>query len=117
MTRYAIVGSRRRTDRQSVIDRVMALPGDSVVVSGGAKGPDKWAEQAAMERGLHLVVHLPERGPAKSRWEATERFYARNQRLVDDADVVIAFVSADRKGGTEDTIRRAEKKGIPVILA
>jgi hypothetical protein len=114
--RYGIVGSRRRSDRESVIARVEALPAGSVVVSGGAKGPDSWAEHAAKARGLETIRHEPERGK-RTRWEATEAFYARNQKIVDDSDELIAFVAPDRKGGTEDTIRRAQKKGIPVTIA
>jgi predicted Rossmann fold nucleotide-binding protein DprA/Smf involved in DNA uptake len=115
--RFGIVGSRGRLDRQSVYDRVAELPRGSTVVSGGAKGPDIWAEEAAKSCGLPTIVHLPASGPSATRWAATEKFYARNQQIVDDSDVLIAFVSPDRKGGTEDTIRRARKKGIPVILA
>lgn len=117
MARYAIIGSRRRTDRQTVIDYVQRLPADSVIVSGGAAGPDTWAEEAADLRGLAKLIHRPEKNAARSRWEATRAFYDRNQRVVDDADVVIAFVAPDRKGGTEDTIKRARKKGIEIIVA
>jgi hypothetical protein len=46
-----------------------------------------------------------------SHWQVAERFYARNQRVVDDCDRIIAFVALDRLGGTEDTIRRAWKAG------
>jgi hypothetical protein len=35
---------------------------------------------------------------------------------VDDSDRIIAFVAADRTGGTEDTIRRAKRAGKPVEL-
>lgn len=115
--RYGFVGSRSRLDRQTVIDRVAELPPGSVVVSGGCRGPDKWAEEAAAARGLETAIHLPEAGKSASRWAATEKFYARNQKIVDDSDVLVAFVAADRTGGTEDTIRRAQKKGIPIILA
>lgn len=114
--RYGFVGSRRRLDRQSVVDFVATLPPDAVVVSGGAAGPDTWAVEAAQRRGLSVVIHLPDKAGAKTRWEATERFYARNQKIVDDSDALVAFVAPDRKGGTEDTIRRATTKGIPVTL-
>ncbi|TJW49205.1 MAG: hypothetical protein E5X65_35105 [Mesorhizobium sp.] len=117
MKRYGFVGSRSRQDQNSVFAKVAELPPGSAVVSGGAKGPDKWAEEAARHRGLQTIIHLPEAGHSTTRWAATEKFYARNQKIVDDSDVLIAFVSPDRKGGTEDTIRRARKKGIPVILA
>jgi hypothetical protein len=33
---------------------------------------------------------------------------------VDDATELVAFISEDRTGGTEDTIKRAHAKGIPV---
>ncbi len=115
--RFGFVGSRRRTDRKSVVDHVAALPSGSVVVSGGASGPDSWAVEAAKERGLETVEHLPKKVRGATRWQATEAFYARNQLIVDDSDELIAFVSPDRKGGTEDTIRRAQKKGIPITLA
>jgi hypothetical protein len=39
-------------------------------------------------------------------WQAAGRFYARNQRIVDDSDLVVTFVRPDRTGRTEDTIRR-----------
>ena len=109
--RIGIVGSRRRADRDSVETCVAELAQDTVVVTGGARGPDRWAEQAARARGLHVVVHKPDLGDASTRWQATKRYYARNQAIVDDSDRIIAFVAADRTGGTEDTIRRAERAG------
>jgi len=42
-----IVGARSRTDWESVDRLVAGLPADSVIVSGGAPGPDTWAEEAA----------------------------------------------------------------------
>ena len=51
---------------------------------------------------------------ALTRWQAADRYYARNQRIVDDSDRVIAFVAPDRTGGTEDTIRWAVRAGKPV---
>ena len=51
-----------------------------------------------------------------TRFQATERYYARNQCIVEDCDRLIAFVAPDRSGGTEDTIRRAQRAGKPVEL-
>jgi predicted Rossmann fold nucleotide-binding protein DprA/Smf involved in DNA uptake len=112
--RIAIVGSRRRTDRESVVACVAELAPDTVIVTGGARGPDQWAEEAAQARGLAVVVCKPDLAGVRGRWEAAERHYARNQRIVEDAERIIAFVAPDRKGGTEDTIRRAERAGKPV---
>jgi predicted Rossmann fold nucleotide-binding protein DprA/Smf involved in DNA uptake len=114
--RVGVVGSRRRTDRETIETTVAGLPSGTVVITGGAQGPDRWAEHAALTRGLDVVVQRPDLDGVHSRWQAAERFYARNQRIVDDADLVIAFVAPDRTGGTEDTIRRAVRAGKPVEL-
>lgn len=92
------------------------LPAGAVVVSGGCRGVDSWAADAARRRGLQVVEHLPDLDGVRNRGEAAGRYYARNQQIVDDCDRVIAFPSADRSGGTEDAIRRAEKAGKPIDL-
>lgn len=114
--RVGIVGSRRCTNRNAVESLVWRLPEGTVVVSGGAKGPDKWAEIAAKARRLDTLIFLPDLGNVRHRGEVTRRYYERNQTVVDHCDVLHAFVSEDRKGGTEDTIRRAQAKGIDVII-
>jgi hypothetical protein len=112
--RVAVVGSRRRTDREVIEAYIAELAPGTVVITGGATGPDCWAEQAARARALEVVVYQPALDGVRARWQAAERYYARNQRLVDDSDRVIAFVAPDRTGGTEDTIRRAIRSGKPV---
>jgi hypothetical protein len=119
--RVAIVGSRRRADRSAVEACVAELPKGSVVVSGGCRGVDRWAAEAARLRGLDVAEHKPELDAARSRGEAARRYYERNQRVVDDCDRMIAFPAADRPngakgGGTEDTIRRAIAAGKCVQL-
>lgn len=114
--RIAVVGSRSRTDRHTVEDYVRSLDADDVIVSGGCKGPDLWAEEAAKANGLAVDVHLPNLAGVRNRGEASRRYYERNQKVVDAADLVVALVAADRKGGTEDTIRRAVQAGKPVII-
>jgi hypothetical protein len=44
-------------------------------------------------------VHSPHLEGAVTRWQRADRYYARNQRIVDDSDVIVAFVAQDRKGG------------------
>jgi hypothetical protein len=114
--RVAIVGSRRRTDRAAVDACVSSLPIGTIMISGGCRGPDSWAAAAAATRGLEVVVHFADLAGVGSRGEATRRYYHRNQVVVDDCDRVIAFPAPDRKGGTEDTIRRALTAGKPVEL-
>ena len=112
--KVGIVGSRKRTDQETVRAIVAGLPSDAVVVSGGACGVDAWAAAAARARGLQVVEHLPDMAGAVTRWERTERFYARNAQIAEGCDRLVALVADDRKGGTEDTIRRARRLGRPV---
>jgi hypothetical protein len=71
--------------------------------------------RSTLDRTLPLPTSLsaPNRhsGPG-----CAPRYHARNQQIVDAADLVFALVAPDRRGGTEDTIRRAERKGIPVTI-
>jgi hypothetical protein len=112
--RVGVVGSRRRTDREALDAFIVSLAPDTIVVTGGAQGPDQWAEEAARARGLAVVVHKPELDGAVTPWQMADRYYARHQAIVDDSDLIVAFVARDRMGGTEDTIRRAKRAGKPV---
>jgi hypothetical protein len=73
-------------------------------------------DAARTNGGEATVVISTELGEVRARWQATKRYRARNQIIVDDSDRIIAFVAPDRTGGTEDTIRRAERSGKPVEL-
>lgn len=121
--RIAVVGNRDFRDRNvvtRVLDRLVQ-PGD-VLVSGGARGPDTWAEEYARAHGLAMKVFPalwkdlshPDADIRKrldgSKYDARAG-YRRNQFVVDAAEVVLAFVADDRNGGTEDTIMRAVGAG------
>jgi hypothetical protein len=80
----AIVGARRRTDRETIDHLVAGLPGDTVIVSGGANGPDTWAAEAARKRGLATKIFRPNLHDvdALSQGQITRRYRARNQQIV-----------------------------------
>lgn len=92
------------------------LPSDAVVVSGGCRGVDTWAAQDAKAAGLAVQEFLPDLDGVRSRGEAARRYHDRNGQVVAACDRLIALVSDDRKGGTEDTIRKAVAAGKPVTL-
>lgn len=129
MTRFAFVGSRRFPNEELVRHHVQGVWFDSnehEIVSGGAKGPDAWAEDEANKIGLKTWIF-----PAKwqeqchdgcVKWSKNGYAYyphagfIRNQLIVDNADVIYAFVMPDRTGGTEDTIKKAMKANKQVVL-
>ena len=48
------------------------------IVTGGAKGPDQWAEAAARARGLTVAVHRPDLQGVRVYYQAAQRHYDRN---------------------------------------
>lgn len=80
---------------------VTHLEGDITVVSGGAKGVDTWALDAARERGFETIEILPN-------WKKYGRGagFHRNTEIVRAADDVVAFWD-QVSNGTFDTIKKA----------
>ena len=113
--KVGIVGSRRWGNREMVEALVASLPEGTTVVSGGCRGVDSWASDAARSRGMEVIEFLPDLPASGSpHWEFTRAYHARNKQIAENSDVVYAFVAPDRKGGTENTIKHAKKIGIRV---
>lgn len=108
--RVAIVGSREWSDLERVRSHVRGLPAGTIVVSGGARGVDTAAEQAARERGLEVRVHRPD-------WarHGNAAGVIRNGEIVADCTRVVAFWDG-RSRGTFDTLNRAHAAGLPVEI-
>jgi predicted Rossmann fold nucleotide-binding protein DprA/Smf involved in DNA uptake len=104
--RVAIVGSRRFSDPERVSDYVRALPPRASIITGSASGVDAAATRAARAKGIPVQVmpaSLDELAdPSKSA--------ARNQRLIDACDVLVAFWDGSSKG-TRATVERALDSG------
>jgi len=103
--RIAIVGSREYHDPEAVTACVSSFPPDTVIVSGGARGVDTWAEQAAHACGLQVDIKRPN-------WDAYGKGagFIRNVDIVRSADKVIAFWDGKSKG-TAHSIRVARQLG------
>jgi len=114
--KYGIVGSRQRKDKQSVIDFIDSLQSDDIVVSGGCEGVDTWAEEATKARGLKTIIHQPKISKGGNKFDAMHAFRNRNRLIAEECDILIAFVSLERKGGTELTIKYAENLGKEVVV-
>ena len=84
----------------------MSLPRGSSIITGSASGVDAAATKAARARGLGVQVM-----PASfEEMSDASRSAARNQRLVDACDVLVAFWDGASKG-TRTTIERALDSG------
>lgn len=116
--RIAIVGSRRRLDKEKVELLVNELPENTIVISGGCDGVDTWAVDAAKKRGLEYIEYEPKKLDSNaSYFEVVQTYYDRNFLIAEDAiDGVFAFPSSDRKGGTENTLKHAKKLKRKIVL-
>jgi predicted Rossmann fold nucleotide-binding protein DprA/Smf involved in DNA uptake len=104
--KVAIVGSRHYSEPDRVSEYVNALSRGASIITGSASGVDAAATKAARVRGIPVQV-IPASfdelaDPAKSA--------ARNQRLVDACDVLVAFWDGTSKG-TRNTVERALDSG------
>jgi hypothetical protein len=104
-----IIGSRRRDTTEDFEATYRAFTkiyrkGDTIVSGGCPKGGDRFAEVIAMKENVPIRLH-------RADWKGLGRKagFARNGLIARDATVLIACVSADRTGGTEDTIRKFQK--------
>jgi hypothetical protein len=98
----AVVGSRDFADLDRVRRFVASLPAGVVVLSGGARGVDRCAAQAARARGLRVVELFAD-------WERDGPYLAgriRNQQVVERCDRMVAFWDG-RSTGTHDAWQRA----------
>jgi hypothetical protein len=117
-----IIGSRRR-DEQDDFNTVYNMftkyyvYGDSICSGLCSKGGDRFAVIIANRLRLSddKVIWYP------ADWETygLSAGYLRNTDIAKTSDVLIACVSDDRKGGTEDTIKKFIKfhgKGFLIIV-
>lgn len=108
-----IVGTRKRdTDiafkkvKKSFFNLPREVRTNCWIVSGGCpKGGDRFAEMLARRKGIPIVIFYPD-------WREFNKSagFVRNGSIADLSDYLIACVSKDRKGGTEDTIKKFKKK-------
>ena len=104
--RVAIVGSRHFSEPDRVTEYVNGLPARASIITGSASGVDAAATKAARARGLGVQVM-----PASfDEMSDASRSAARNQRLVDACDVLVAFWDGTSKG-TRATVERALDAG------
>jgi hypothetical protein len=109
--RVAVVGSRDFPNPDVVAAYVRLLPRDTVIVSGGARGVDQWAEEAAQRYGLQTKIFHAD-------WEGLGHRAGpiRNAEIVAVADRLDAFWNGQSRG-TLNTILSAQAAGLSILIA
>lgn len=110
MKKIGIVGSRRRDSKEDFKlceETFLSIyeDGDEIVSGGCPRGADNFAEILAKKHQVPIKIYY-------AQWDKLGKRagFARNGDIAQDADVLIAMVSSDRKGGTEDTAKKFLKK-------
>lgn len=106
----AVVGSRDDPNPDVVVAYVRLLSPDTVIVSGGARGVDQWAEEAAQRYGLQTKIFHAD-------WDGFGRRAGpiRNAEIVAAADRLVAFWIGQSRG-TLNTILSDQAAGLPILI-
>lgn len=115
----AVVGSRKFKHLERVTAYVDSLDWDTIVISGGADGPDSAAIKAAEERGMVTKVFPVDKTGLppypEGRAEFRRRAYARNLVIAQECDEMVAFWDGV-SGGTKHVFRAAQDMGKKVTV-
>jgi uncharacterized phage-like protein YoqJ len=113
----AIVGSRSfksnlpaRVTAQDIVRNHLRDGKYNKIISGGAVGPDTWAEEVAEQFKLETIIYKPD-------WKTYGKSAGirRNVDIINNADFVLIFWDGSSKGTAHD-IKIARKNGISYEL-
>jgi len=108
--RVAIVGSRDFPSQYIVERFIYKLPEHWVIISGGARGVDTFVEKTALHHHRDMIVYKPD-------WAkfGKNAGFMRNNTIVRDADMVVAFHHNNSKG-TKHSIQLAKYLNKPCVI-
>lgn len=108
--KVAVIGSRSLTDYDVVEEAMEPYRNRAgMIVSGGARGTDRLAEEWAKENEVETLIFLPD--PAHGRGG----YRIRNEKIVESADMVVAFWDGKSRG-TKMVIEMCKDLGVPVEI-
>jgi hypothetical protein len=87
----------------------------SVLVGDCKTGVDRFVTDYFNRESTQVKVFQADWEYYRARGNVKAAGPVRNQKMIDEADALIAFPGPDSKG-THDAIRRAKAKGIPVFI-
>ena len=105
MKYIGIIGTRRRDSQEDyrIVRKAFleVCEQEDVIISGGcSKGGDRFAERLAKHFCTPIKIF-------KANWSLGKHAgFLRNTEIAKKSDILIACVAKDRKGGTEDTIKK-----------
>lgn len=116
MKRIGIVGSRRKNHLEyydAVYRQFFSIyeKGDWIVSGGCPTGGDRFARVIQKAYSISYLEF-----PANWHEDGKAAGFIRNTEIAKWSDVLIACVSDDRTGGTEDTIKKAKAMKKEVII-
>ncbi|AXH72889.1 MAG: DNA recombination-mediator protein [Caudoviricetes sp.] len=107
--KIGVIGSRDWSDKKTVneflsnnIDKI------SLIVSGGARGPDSYGEKWAKKNKIPTSIHYPPK-------DRKRPFHYRNRLIAEECDILIAF-QLGKSSGTQYTIDYMRSLGKPVMV-
>jgi len=113
--RVIVCGSRHWRDRQTIINRLRALPADTIIVVGydGEKKRPKGADEITFEEATRIGLAI-ELYPAHWEQYGKGAGFKRNKEMAEGgARLCLAFWDG-LSTGTFDMMAQAVKRGIPV---
>lgn len=109
--RIGVIGSRSFQDYElleKTLNEISDRTQISSIISGGAKGADSLAEKYASLNNIDTIIFKPDWSIGKS------AAAIRNIKIVENADIVVAFWDGISKG-TKMTIDMATSKNVKVL--
>jgi len=114
--RVLICGDRNWDNYEMLFQVVSTLHGKigiNLIISGGAKGADHYAEMAAQELWIPMEVHL-------AKWDlyGMSAGPIRNRKMLEGKPtLVLAFHNnLEKSKGTKHMVKIAKEAGVPVIV-
>jgi len=107
-----IIAGSRWLDSRFLVERALDASGFpiSVVISGGARGVDRQAENWAVDNDVPLLIYHAD-------WEnlGKKAGVIRNLQMAQEGDALVAVWDGASRG-TKDMISKAKKRGLKVFV-
>lgn len=111
--KVAVVGGRNFSDFEllnQVLSKINSNKTITLIVSGGAKGADSFANAWAEAMKIPTMIFLPD-------WDKFGKSagYKRNHQIIMEAECCVAFWDGESKG-TKSSIDLAKSKNMPLKI-